>query len=318
MDKEKKEYDYVQSPLCLLRETYRNVKTGTDLFFDFGIVNYAKTKQYTMTAVAVQLIYDFYRRSDRLQSGMTQKICNAIDQDKFSDFREDNPGFNGKKFDPASYDNPNVEELLSLFKSDSELKETAILNYQIYVTTSKRKNSLSLKISDLEIIINNYYQAKQIKQEFEDNFGPDAMPSVKTDILFDMGKNTNNIDLLRAYIGILSLIGQRSFISTSKPVILSRMIGAKSKDAYKFFSEDPIIKKTIDKYKNRYWMDKLLTTLAERKFIMYLARKHDRKLYVSKYMSPMELSELIKSRQFTFNLKKKQNEALQHLYNTTS
>jgi len=308
MDK-KNEYKYLQFPLCLIKETYKNVDHGLNLIIRFGIMHYALKIKYNLQDVAVQLMYYYYRKQDVLQKDIFKRLESAADRgDLITD--QDYNGFIQGKFEPLE-----GSGIMELLEANPKLKEGAILNYQLHIATSKGHLNFGIKNNDE--IIQSYNEAKKIKENFEDNFGPDSMPSVKTNILLDLRKNTNNIDILRAYIGILSLIGQRNFISTSKPVILSRMIGAKSKDAYTFFSDDPMIQPTIKKYSHRYWMDKLLDTLAQRKFIMCLARKHERKLFVSRYMEPMQLAELLKSRQDKHELKKKQKEALQHLYSTT-
>lgn len=309
---DKKEYKYVQFPLCLLMETYKkDIESTLRLILRYGIMNYAIKLKYDLQDVAKQTAYYFYRKQDVLQNSIIEKINTAIDEDLFS-FDADYNGFSGATFQPDD----NISEILKLFESDQQFKDDCVLNYQLHLCTSS--DHLSISIASNDSLIKSYNTALLIKKEFEDKFGPDAMPFCKKSMLFEFIENPKDIDLFRAYIGILSLIGQRNFTSTSKPVILSRMIGTKSKDAFNYFSEDPIIKKTIQKYSNRYWIDKLLTTLTQRKFIMYLARKHDRKLFVSKYMEPMELANLIKSRRDMRDLKKLQNEALQHLYNATS
>lgn len=315
MKKEKiKEYGYLQFPLCLIKETYKDIENGLNLMISYGIVNYALKLDYDMTDVAKQLLYYYARKRNVLQSALVKRLSRLAEEELY--FEDRNPGFDAKgNFDPDT--DLQIKPLLKLFESDPELMRGAILNYQLHLATSD--NHLGITIGTNDSTLKRYNQATKIKQDFEFKYGPDAMPCCKKSMLFDFrDKHQKDIDTFRAYIGIISLIGQRNFISTTKPVILSRMIGAKCKEAYTHFSDDPIIKKTVDKYKTRYWMDKLLFTLAQRKFIMYLTEKHKRLVYVSKYMEPKELADHIKERRDMRDLKQLQKEALQHLYNTAS
>ena len=103
-------------------------------------------------------------------------------------------------------------------------------------------------------------------------------------------------------------------MSSNKPAILSRMLGCKNKASFEFYTtnkynKDKSLLSTVAKYSKRYQMDKLLLTLAERKYIMYLSKKDTRFIYVSKYMEPEELKDLINYTKEKQNLKKKIHEA---------
>ena len=129
-------------------------------------------------------------------------------------------------------------------------------------------------------------------------------------MLWQFIDNPKDIDLFRAYIGIKSMIGRRNFISSNKPAILSRMIGCKNKAAFEFFTANRYNKNknllpTVEKYSKRYNMDKLLLTLAERKYIMFLSKKEVRVIYLSKYMEPEELGKLIKETKERQNIKQR-------------
>jgi len=75
---EKKEYNYVQFPLCLIRETYKDVAEGAELILCFGIMNYAIKLKYDLREVARQLAYSYYKRKKFLQSSLADKIDKAI------------------------------------------------------------------------------------------------------------------------------------------------------------------------------------------------------------------------------------------------
>lgn len=306
MNKEKNEYGYLQFPLCLLMETYRDIDRGLNLILSYGIMNYALKLKYNIDDVARQAIYHFYRKENVLQTSIIEKINSAIN-DGFSFTPDDDYngfGTNGK-FDPDL----NIIEIKTLFDKDNEFKAKCIINYQLHLATSK--DHLGITIGSNDSTINRYNEAAQIKKNFEDKFGPDAMPFCKKGMLFDFrDKQKKDIDLFRAYIGIKSMIGRRNFISSNKPAILSRMLGLKCKSAFEFYTTDKYKKDknllpSVEKYSKRYHMDKLLLTLAERKYIMFLSKEKVSIIYLSKYMEPEELGSMIKQTKERQNIKQR-------------
>jgi hypothetical protein len=61
----------------------------------------------------------------------------------------------------------------------------------------------------------------------------------------------------------------------------------------------------VEKYSKRYRMDKLLLTLAERKYIMFLSKEKVSVIYLSKFMEPEELGKLIRETKDRQNIKKR-------------
>jgi len=314
MGKQDKEYRYIQFPLCLLMETYKtDIESALRLILRYGIMNYAIKLDYNLHDVAQQVAYYYYRKQDVIHKSIINKLDNAIEEGLFT-LDEDYNGFQGTaKFDPEE----NIIEIMNLFDSDPQFKADSILHYQLHLCTSS--DHLGVGIASNDGIIKSYNAALQIKKDFEKKFGPDAMPNCKIQQLFKFIENPKDIELFRAYMGILSLIGQRTFISTSKPVILSRMIGCKSKAVFDFYKTERKLISTIDKFSKRYQMGKLLETLEQRKFILYFSHQHESIMYVAKYNDdPKQVADLIKSRRELNGMKKRKEEALQHLYNTAS
>lgn len=295
-----KEYGYLQYPLCLQIQTFKDREKGLNQAISYGIVNYAKKLKYQMTDVAKQTLYDYFRNHSLLQPRLSGKLSDAIEEGSILT-EGDNPGFDGK----GSYSPENdftVTPLLKMFEDDPQLRDDAVLNYQIHLATSE--NHLSIKVGSYGSNIKRYEEARSLQETFEARHGGDAMPYCKNSLLFQYRDNpASDIDVLRAYIGINSLIGRRNFISTTKPVILSRMIGCKSKTAFDYYSKDKFIRPTVAKYSTRYHMDKLLMTLVEQKYIMYLTRPHVSLIYVSKYMEPEELAKLVNQSQCRYALR---------------
>jgi len=305
MDKEKvKEYGYLQFPDCLLMETYnKDIESGLRLILRYGIMNYAIKLKYNLQDVAKQVCYYYYRKQDVIQNSIIEKLNTAIDEDLFTP-DEDYNGFAGDTFQPDD----NISEVLKLFESDPQFKEDSIINYQLHLSTSG--DHLGISIASNDSLIESYNKALQIQKNFEDKFGPDAMPFCKKSMLFDFINNPKDIDLFRAYIGIKSMLGRRNFISSNKPAILSRMIGCKSKVAFEYYTTDKYNKNknllpTVEKYSKRYHMDKLLLTLAERKYIMFLSKEKVSVIYLSKYMEPEDLGKLIKETKERQNIKQR-------------
>lgn len=301
-----KEYGYLQFPLCLLGETYKDQVKGLNTIIGYGTVNYAMKLPYDINRVATQAIYDYGRNIGKLQPYLAKRMTKAVDDGTIL-YEDEFNGFNPKgnfKPDPDLCLNP----LLRLFDEDPKMREEAILNYQLHLAASK--DHLSINISSNTSIKSSFDEASRIKQDFEQIFGPDAMPCCKKSLVFSFrNEQLHEIDLFRSYIGISSIIGRRNFANTNKPAILSRMIGAKNKAAFEYYSQDPHIRPTIERYGKRYQMDNLLHTLRDREFIMYLAPEKRRSFYISKFMAPEELAKLIKQSQSRHGMKERIKQA---------
>ena len=301
-----KEYAYLQFPLCLLGETYKDPEHGLNMIIGYGIMNYAKKLPYELNRVAMQAIYDYGRNHDKLQPYLAKNMTEAVDDGTIL-YEDEFNGFDSKakfKPDPDLCINP----MLKLFDEDPDMREEAILNYQLHLAASE--DHLSINISSNAFIKSDFDEASIIKQAFEERFGPDAMPIIKKDLVYEFrDEQLHDIDLFRAYIGISSIIGRRNFANTNKPAILSRMIGCKSRAAFEYYSQEPHLRPTIERYSKRYQMDHLLHTLRDREFIMMLSPKRRRSFYISKYMAPEDLAKLIKQSQNRYGMRERIKQA---------
>lgn len=307
MAKDERKDRYIQFPLCLLMETYKDPGAGFNLIVRFGIVNYAKSFKYSIEEVGKQLMYCYYREKNILPDSLLKQMQRYIDSDKLT-IDEDYYGFTSGSFEPLDY----TTELLGLFESDQEFKESAILTYQIRQAVSKK--NLNISIGNINSVISDYERGNRIRQEFESKFGADVMPGIKSKMLFEFRDSDKDLDLFRAFVAIKSIIGRNTFATTNKPAILSRMIGCKSKAAFEYYTTDKknrnkAILPTVEKYGKKYHMDKLLIQLMERKFIMCLSKKEVSVMYVSAYMEPKELSKIIIEAKTTKNLKQQIKDA---------
>lgn len=297
---QEKKYAYLQFPLSLLGETYKDPERGLNMIIGYGIMNYALKLKYDLMDVAKQGLYDFERNKEKLQPYLVKSMTEAI-EDGVILHEDNNPGFDAKgNFNPE----PDLclNPLVKLLEEDSRMRDEAILNYQLHLGTSK--DHLRINIKSNSNIQSQWEEASKIKQAFEQRFGPDAMPVIKRDLILKFrNEQLHDLDLLRAYIGIRSIIGRRNFSATNKPAILSRMIGCKNKAAFEYFSEQPHLMPTIERYGKRYPMDKLLHTLRDREFIMFLSRGRKKSFYISKWMPPEDLARLVNISRSRYSLK---------------
>ncbi|HLN20617.1 MAG TPA: hypothetical protein VK213_05985 [Bacteroidales bacterium] len=298
MEQKDKNYKYLQFPLCLIMETYKDIESGMNLIIDYGLIYYATKQKFDLRDVAKQTCYDYYRN----QNDLPGSIINTINTyDEFIP-DEDYNGFSGAEFNPED----NIEQILSLFEENSEFKDHCVLRYRIHTAAA----FFNVKIHDYESTIRRYKKALSIKESFEAKFGPDVFPSCKPGMLFQVRDgNHKDIDFFRAYIGIKSMLGHRNFISSNKPAILSRMVGCKSKAAFEYYTEgrfkEKAITQTIERYSKRYHMDNLLLSLAERKYTMFLSKEKVSVIYLSTYMDPENLAKIIKEAKDRQNIKQR-------------
>ncbi len=297
-----KEFKYFQFPLCLLSETYKDRAKGFGLMVSYGLVHFAKSQNYNEPDVARQVVYDYYRNRDMMPDSLFNALERAEEGDNFT-WDDDYSGFNS---DGQFTAEENISEVLRIMEADAGFKADAIQHYQLH----QAGDFLKVSIVSNKVTLKRYREAKAIQEAYEAKFGPDAMASVKTSMLFEFRDNPKqDMDLFRAYLGIISMIGYRNFISTNKPAILSRMIGAKSKAAFEHLSKNKEVQAVVTKYSKRYNMDRLLLQLAEQKFIMFLSKKKISVIYLSRYMEPQELADLVTQSRNRYNLKKKIKDA---------
>ncbi len=296
------EYRYIQFPLCLMTETYKNREHGLNLIINFGIVHFALSQKYELFSVARHLVYYYYRKDELLPRNIRVAIEEAAREGYFT--HDDDHG----AFDTNGQFNAdeNIKEVLLILSNNSDLKAEAIIFYQLH----QAEDFFKMTFCAPKVYFDGYYEAQRIKEQFESNFGLDAMASAKPDMLMSFRDDPNqDLDPLRAYLGIVSMIGRRQFISTNKPAILSRMVGCKSKKAFLEIAKSQEVKGTIDKYSKRYNIDNLLLSMAERRYIMFLSKKATSVIYVSRYMEPQALKELVLQSRNKLELKKKIKDA---------
>ena len=151
----KKDYNYLQFPLCLLRETYNDPVRGINLMICYGIIYFALKQKYTLRDAARQMVYDWYRDRDNLDTNTLKLINEAIDREEFYE-DEDYNGFSGDTFEPDD----NIDQMLALFDKHENLKNRAIFNYHVHTACQ----ILNIDIHSLADTFDMYREAKAIKE----------------------------------------------------------------------------------------------------------------------------------------------------------
>lgn len=258
------------------------------LILDFGLVSFAKKFKYTLFEVARQLLYAIYRDADDIQISLFKIFQTYIEEGKVN-IDPYNNGFESKSFNPMR----TIYEVLDLFENNPSFKENSILRYQI----SQANDFFGIGNFTNDSTISNYIQGLEYKNEFESHYGRDCWPSIKPEQIIDFAQPDKDLDLFRVYISLKSIIGRKNFDCTHKSVILSRMLGCKSKAALNnFLQNNSSARQYYKKYSGRKRMDNLLRKAVERGFITILTKKHVSGVYIStKIRTQSELEAAIRS-----------------------
>jgi len=299
---------YIQFPLCLLQETYSNPNNGLSMIISYGLVYYATKFKYEIREVARQLMYCYYRKQGIIQDRLLERIEEYIQSGQLT-IDEDYNGFDGLEFNPEN----EINELLKFFESDSQFKDDTILRYQI----AQSAGFLCINIGSMDGTIKRYKEGLEIKNKFEQVYGPDCMPMIKPTQVFDFRDSGKDLELFRAYIGIKSLIGQKKFVITTRNVILMRMLGCKSNESLQaFISKNKDARDLYDKYNRsekalRYHFDKLFDKLLASGFLQskIFERSVSRKIFLSTTLTHDQLAKEIILYSQKGNFKKKEIEA---------
>lgn len=294
--KDAEEHQYIQFPLCLLQGIFDDMKTCLNTIIAFGTVNYAQKFKYDLRDVARQLMYDYYRNTEKLQGELTEKLESFIDNDQLTT-DEDYNGFTGSMNSPAFDVEDNIAELFILFEADTEFKNDAIMNYRLHMAGG----SLRIGWPNNDTMLTDYRKGDRLRKQFEHLYGRDCWPSAKLNMLFEFRDNGSDLELLLGFIALKSLQGQKSFIATTRNVILMRMMGCKTNAALQdFLKRNKKAKVLYNKYARsqdalRYNFDKLFNKLLTNGFLrskIYM-RNVSRKIFFSITLSYDELTQQI-------------------------
>ncbi|AMR34253.1 hypothetical protein A0256_23770 [Mucilaginibacter sp. PAMC 26640] len=253
------ELKYIHFPLCLIKHLFisKDQISAIDNIFDVGIFNYSKTFRVDDVSVYRQVIYCYYRK------GLTDKLYHYLEdlyRNKVLSFDQDYNGFQGDEFDPYELD-----ELIGYAKDHIAFRDMSVEFYKMDLAMK----SLGLTGS-IDRILGNAEKVEKAVIKHERIYGKDPSVMLKTELIFDFYRKTksfNDIVLLAAFAAVKSIIGKKDFAGTTKKMIVSRMIGAKSEKVLEDFLKNKEIEKVYVKYLKRYWFDKLIYQLLQRGFV---------------------------------------------------
>lgn len=157
---------------------------------------------------------------------------------------------------------------------------------------------LGLMHPNYDFLIKNYNSIYDEIYLFECEYGRDALVMVPVKIAFDYlksDKTNREYELLRGFLAIKSLQGNKSMVATHKADIQRRMVGAKSYEVLNHFLNSKQTKastsKIYKKYTGRYFGDQLIKELYDKRFIQSkITPRGSRLIYLSTQLSMKELA----------------------------
>jgi hypothetical protein len=199
----------------------------------------------------------------------------------------------------------------SPFDALNNMFDFAIVAYAESLNGSK-KERINYTIKHFGVTIGDIertYQNGLVLQHYK---RPMPFVGINKEVWFDYYKNIDDkteyqIALLAAHQAIKSILGQKAATKTNKRMIVARMFGFTSPKEIKEPSE------LMQKYSQRYWMDKLITDL-ELNWNLKTFSNHLRGMYVSydlDYKEIARISEASKQSAKVKNLKALKKQALQ-------
>jgi hypothetical protein len=234
---------YVQFPLFMINEIFTDKRKFLEDVLCYGIKYYSERFNYDETAIARQLIYDYYHEK---VSPILKLQIEGLDGIVGCDERlgHDANGF----FDPVE----EVDELLIAFNTNLDLYKNSVEHYQVHMAL------ISLKIdAEVAVVIE---RAFKVRDRVPNN---EPHPMINVDTIFkfrDHEKTQYELIQLVAYLAIKSILGRKDCVKTNKKHILARMLGYSSVQVQPRELPDHLAA-LYAKYSHRYHMDRLLSFL---------------------------------------------------------
>lgn len=304
----KNKHRYIQFPLCAIHEIFHNRKEALNDVIAFGIVRYShscsdKNGRCEPEAIARQVLYDYYRHSNILESKLIKQLKDFFKNDIID---EDDPeclfSEDGSEFTPMGLD-----RFPEALKTYPDFMERCKQHYQIHLAVEY----LNLTISRSPV--DGYNRIKDIQQENEAKFGKQPMPMLPVKMLLQFRESSEPIEYLMVYTAIKSLIGHDKFVGTNKSTILMRMIGAKSNEALKDELKWIPMRNLYKKYSTRHHFDKLIKSLWVDKFIKSNIG-YKRKMWISTTLDFDELKIEVDKRLRAIDYNRQRKKARQELH----
>lgn len=272
---------YISFPLFLISGLPGNLSS----IFDYGILRFASTIVCADMSVAYkQVLYAYYRGG--LPRSLQHMIDELVENDRFLP-DDDFNGFNGDTFDPET----GLEEFAAAGVDDPAFADACLEFWQL----RQAMDILKISSKDWDQLVRSARLIQATVDKREKESGKDVSVMISLELIFSYYKEKKTayeIDLLRGYLAIKSILGNKRITGTTKEFILTRMVGARKKDLLSSFLKDKGLKKIYDHYGKRYHMDKLLAELLARGFIKGKLA-FQRRIYLSNHYATEELPEAV-------------------------
>ncbi|WP_374950156.1 hypothetical protein [Mucilaginibacter sp.] len=278
-----KDAKYIPFPLYLISGLPGNLNE----IFDYGIGKFAKMVEFSdLITVYRQVLYAYYRGN--LPESLLNKI-NFLAEEEFFIPDEDYNGFTGEgdEFNPAT----GIDEFSEAGERDEDFRQACIDYWQM----QQAMKILNLSGGDIDTMMASAARTQRAIDEWEKKGGRDVTVMMSISMMFQYyqrSKSPYEIDLLRAFLSIKSILGNKELVATTKDYILTRMTGARKKELLPQMLKKPGIKAVYETYTKRYQMDKLLSELLARGFITGKLA-YNRRIYLSTHFTTAELPEAV-------------------------
>ncbi len=286
---------YVQFPLFLLKDFFKNPFEAADQMITYGMYHYSERIELSPREVAYQILYDLseYRLCRKIHSYLLTSGNQLIkDFDRYVGLQV-----------PDEINDDHLMALELMMEADADFAEQAME----YAKVSKAQEVLGI-IGKAERTL---YAAKKVEALIKPR-EPEPMPMASTEhlLIYRHEKKTEfEVAQFLAYLAIRSILGVKQYMRTNKALILSRMFGYS-----KCLPPDQERTALQQKYATRYHMDRVLEHLQV-KWGINIYSNHMRGFYVS-VNSKMNLKQLAiqaeasKKKNQVAALKKRKVEAL--------
>ncbi|MDB5131791.1 MAG: hypothetical protein JWR02_1540 [Mucilaginibacter sp.] len=243
-------HPYVFFECCLINHIQKEI----DNILDYAIIKFASKLEitdYNLLCGAIQL-YVNDKLPSRLNKAFIAAKIDADVADKYALTGAYNSLLNAVN---------RMDEDIEKFKSD----------LRPYVQIDQAIKKLRLQSINYDSILAKYRRIKTIVDNFEVLHGKDAVVGVKITMLIDFRdteKSYRDFELLKGFLAIKSILGDKDFVGTNKAFVTARMIGAKTPKIVSSLMVDKATKKLYAKFTGRYFYDQLLYDLEDKNFIM--------------------------------------------------
>lgn len=221
---------FLKIPVPILAEAFTDPTNFYDTIFSVGVYAAAESSNVTTNACISQCLYAYCFTKD-LPSEINEAIQEMIDE-KFLFFEQIQSWLD----DDGNF-HPDLEVLDMVYDSLNNEVFWPYNSFALMLPDFRRFGKIKITLHHLGIAANAsaiYECYDEMQKKYGKLFDAPFAP-VPIDKCFELSENWQNFDqsdfaIFAAYCATLSIIGNKPFAVTTTDAILSRMVGAASKD----------------------------------------------------------------------------------------